>query len=643
MFNQSLFSATPTSLISDNSEIVFVSDMFVDDYVGGAELTTQALIDSCPFNFDKIHTRQINLELLEKGVEKHWVFGNFAGLNSELIPSIVTNMSYSVLEYDYKYCKYRSPEKHTANEQQECNCHNEMSGKMVSAFLYGAKSLWWMSERQMERYHKLFPFLAERENNVLSSVFDDYFFSNLKILREKNKDAKRKGWLVLGSASWIKGAPEAEKWCKENGKDYEVVWDEPYNKLLEKLSQAEGFVYLPQGGDTCPRMVIEAKLLGCELHINDNVEHADEIWFRTDDLFDTEAYLYAARVKFWSGIKHAILWSPKLSGYTTTLNCIKHEYPWVQSIQSMLDFCHEVVVVDGGSDDGTWEKLEEWAGDESRLKVTRVIRDWDHPRFAVFDGLQKAEARKRCTGEFCWQQDADEVVHEDDYEKIHNLLRSFPSQVDLVSLPVVEYWGGKDKVRIDVNPWKWRLSRHEPHITHGIPKPLRQTDDDGNVYASLGTDGCDYIHIVTGEVIAHASFYNSQAHDLRFHASNGNEEALGVYSEWFNRCVELLPGVHHYSWYNLGRKIRTYRDYWSKHWQSLYNIEQDDTPVNNMFFQKAWSDVSEDEIEEMALKLESEMGGWIFHEPVNFDKKTRHVTINTKQPAIMLEKNDGTP
>ena len=638
MFNKSFFDES-SSLISDNSEIVFVSDMFVDDYVGGAELTTQALIDACPFEYDKIHAKKLNMKHLEAGFEKHWVFGNFTAVNPELIPTIVANMSYSVLEYDYKYCRYRSPEKHESIEQQECKCHDETAGKMISAFLYGAKSLWWMSERQMDRYLKIFPFLADRENNVLSSVFDDNFFFYLKTLREKYKEHDRKGWVVLGSASWIKGAQEAEQWCVDNGKEYEVIWDMPYKDVLEKLVCAEGFVYLPQGGDTCPRMVIEAKLLGCALHINDNVEHADEVWFDTEDLFDTEAYLYASRAKFWSGIKHAVNWSPKLSGYTTTLNCIRHKYPWQSSIQSMLDFCDEVVVMDGGSDDGTWEKLEEWSGSEDRLNIERVVRDWTHPRFAVFDGLQKAEARKRCTGEFCWQQDADEVVHEDDYQKIRNLIRSFPSQVDLVSLPVVEYWGKNNKVRMDVNPWKWRLSRHKPHITHGIPKQLRMTDESGDVYASPGTDGCDYIHLQTGEVIAHASFYNSEAHTLRIHALKGSEDALNEYSKWFNRCVELLPGIHHYSWHDLGRKIRTYRDYWSKHWQSLYNIEQEDLPENNMFFQRSWTDVTDSDIDKLASKLEEEMGGWIFHEPIDFSKNTPYINITTQPPKIMLSED----
>ena len=35
----------------------------------------------------------------------------------------------------------------------------------------------------------------------------------------------------------------------------------------------------------------------------------------------------------------------------------------------MLGFCDEVVVVDGGSTDGTWEELHDWALSEPRLKV----------------------------------------------------------------------------------------------------------------------------------------------------------------------------------------------------------------------------------------------------------------------------------
>ena len=144
----------------------------------------------------------------------------------------------------------------------------------------------------------------------------------------------------------------------------------PYEEVLEKMAQAQGFVYLPQGGDTCPRMVIEAKLLGCQLHINDDVQHAKEIWFDTDDPFDTEAYLFAARERFWTSIQTTMNYIPVISGYTTTRNAISQAYPFKQTIQSMLGFCTEVIVVDGGSDDGTWEELQTMSEtqEDARLK-----------------------------------------------------------------------------------------------------------------------------------------------------------------------------------------------------------------------------------------------------------------------------------
>ena len=619
---------SPEIELDSDSEIIFVSDMFVENYVGGAELTTEALIEKCPLAYQKVLASKITVNLLEKGHNKHWIFGNFASMNQELIPTIVANMSYSVLEYDYKYCKYRSPEKHLFAEKEECNCDNSQHGKIISAFYYGAKSLYWMSEAQQNLYLEKFPFLGERNSTVLSSVFSDDFFVRVKELRDKSSASERKGWIVLGSNSWIKGAEQAEEWCKSQNHEYEVVWGIPYEVLLEKLSKAEGFVYLPNGNDTCPRMVIEAKLLGCNLHLNDYVQHKDEEWFDTDDTLAIEEYLYGSRELFWRNELENAKYEPAVSGYTTTLNCIDQKYPYADCISSMLAFCDEVVVVDGGSSDGTWEELVKWSEKDEKLKIKKIERDWEHKRFAVFDGDQKAEARKLCTKEYCWQMDADEVAPLGTGEKIKNFVRSWPQAVDLVCFPVVEYWGQKEKVRIDVNPWKWRLSKNEPHITHGIPAELRQEDEEGNLYAAMGTDGCDYVHAETFERIPHASFYNNQAHSARVHALNGNEEALKVYEDWIQNCVNLLPSVEHFSWMDIERKIMTYKNYWQKHWESLYNIVQEDTAENNMFFDKSWSEVSDEEVKQMAIDLSEKTGGHVFHSKVDWKNPTPSIKVS---------------
>ncbi len=639
MLNSPFQSKKPEHLIPAECDVVFVADMFVEDLIGGAELTSEALIESSTFNVHKIHAKNVTMTTLELGCQKYWIFGNFSSLDNKLIPSIVANLRYSILEYDYKFCKYRSIVKHLEIEQKECDCHEQVYGKLMSAFFYGAKSLWFMSEAQQSLYFERFPFLDEHENWVLSSVFSEQFFVALKLLKEKQRLIEKSGWLVVGSTSWIKGTNAGIKWCEENNKEFKVIHNWPYERVLEELNQAEGLVYLPLGGDTCPRIVIEAKLLNCQLELNDNVQHKDEIWFNTDDPFDTEAYLYASREKFWHSIAHTMNWAPTISGYTTTKNCISSEYPWVQCIQSMLGFCNEVIVVDGGSTDGTWEELQSMkaAQEDDRLKVFQVERDWNHPRFAVYDGLQKAEARSRCTGDFCWQMDADEVVHENDYKKIMSLVKVFPSQVDLVSLPVIEYWGGEKKVRIDVNPWKWRLSKNLSHITHGIPSEFRKQDEDGNLYASPGTDGCDYINNETFERIPHASFYTQEIHSLRMNALNNDSASLNKYAQWFDALVESLPGVHHFSWFDIERKIKTYKNYWQQHWESLYNIRQEDTPENNMFFQKPWTDVSDDEIREMAKRLAAELGGWIFHTPVNFDTTVPYISPPHALPEVIAQ------
>jgi glycosyltransferase involved in cell wall biosynthesis len=607
-------------------DIVFVSDIFADEYPGGAELTTAALIGSGgSTKIAKVKSSQLTMELLSTGVDKYWIFTNFAGMNKELIPAIIANLRYSIVEYDFKYCNYRSPEKHEADTGNKCDCHDQMIGKMISAFFFGAESLFWMSDKQRQIYESHFPFLSQKRSILLSSIFSPKFFETVSGLIDAEKGEE---YIIVGSNSWIKGVEDSVAYCEKNNLKYSVVANLTHQKLLEKMSAAKGLVFLPLGGDTCPRTVIEAKLLGCELIINDNVLHKDEEWFVSDSARDTVEWLMSGPSRFWEEVTRSLNKQPTLSGYTTTRNCIDQLYPFEQSISSMLGFCDQVIVVDGGSTDGTIERLMSMAENDDRLIVHIQKRDWESERFAVFDGLQKALARALCTSEFCWQQDSDEVVHDRDYLKIKDLVKRLPKSMNLIALPVLEFWGGRGKVRIDITPWKWRLSRNQPHITHGIPSQLRVFDDEGRLYSKPGSDGCDYIRSDTYESIPFVNFYSDDIHKLRESALSGNNESLSSYGNWMQNICDSLPSVIHYSWYDIKRKIKTYRNYWSRHWQSLYDIQQEDTAENNMFFDKSWKDVDDKEIDTLADKLESELGGWIFHSKVDFSRPTPWLSVN---------------
>jgi hypothetical protein len=69
----------------------------------------------------------------------------------------------------------------------------------------------------------------------------------------------------------------------------------------------------------------------------------------------------------------------------------------------------------------------------------------------------------------------------------------------------------------------------------------------------------------------------------------------------------------------------------------LYDIPQEDTAENNMFFQKPWSDVSDNDISSLGKRLSNEMGGWIFHAPVDFSKPTPAMNLIVSHPKLILE------
>lgn len=653
--NKSLFGNKQKINIPGDIEIIFVSDMFLEDYaLGGAERTSQALINfgKMQFNIFCLRSKDITMELLEQNFKKFWIFGNYTQMDTNLIPSIVANIKYSIIEYDYKYCAARLPSLHKEQIGTECVCENEQSGKLVSAFYYGAKSLFWMSEAQKAHYFKLFPFLEECNNMVLSSVFDDAFFIKIKELREIYKE-KNDTWLIFDSPSWVKGANESIEYAKKNNLKYEKIWGLSYDETLNKLAQSKGVIALFNGWDTCPRNIIENKLLGGKLITNDNCQMKDEIWFDTNDLLDTESYLFMSRQRFWQQIKNDINFIPKLSGFLTTNSCESQNYPYKLTIQSLLgvneEFCDEVIVVDttpinknGKSADGTLEILREWEEKEPKLKVHHFDKDNKDP---LNDGKNKAIALSLCSNDFAFYMDADEIIHEQDYKKFKKFLRDWPKGLPGLMLPVNERWCAKDKTRIDINLNKWRIFslKDMPAMTFGVPRTNKKFDKNGNLYVSPpgSCDGCFPIHMNTEEMIPFASVWSNELEKLKQEALNWSQGSLLKFEQAFNDMIEQIGAIEHFSWYDvlnpektIETKIKRYIGFgkndfgWTEHWNRLYKQEIEDTAENNPFANKKMKEMTEGDIKKCAEGLK-DAGGWIFHNKYD----------GSKRPTIKIKRN----
>jgi hypothetical protein len=84
--------------------------------------------------------------------------------------------------------------------------------------------------------------------------------------------------------------------------------------------------------------------------------------------------------------------------------------------------------------------------------------------------------------------------------------------------------------------------------------------------------------------------------------------------------------------------MRLYRDYWTRHWNSLYNKSLEDTAETNMMFDMPWSQVTDDMIDAKAQELKMGTGGWIWHRKWN-GENVPHITINMKEPVYVSKVN----
>ena len=72
--------------------IFFVSDLFLEDYVGGGELTSEAIIQSSLLPVQKIHSNRVTPKLMESHKDKFWIFGNYANLSESSIFYAIKNL-----------------------------------------------------------------------------------------------------------------------------------------------------------------------------------------------------------------------------------------------------------------------------------------------------------------------------------------------------------------------------------------------------------------------------------------------------------------------------------------------------------------------------------------------------------------------
>jgi glycosyltransferase involved in cell wall biosynthesis len=128
-----------------------------------------------------------------------------------------------------------------------------------------------------------------------------------------------------------------------------------------------------------------------------------------------------------------------ISGFTFIRNGEQLGYPYLASIRSILPICHEFVIAVGESEDNTLQILQSFAKTEPKIRI--IPTKWNEKmtdRGFVY-AQQKMIAQFNCTGDWVFYFEGDEVLHEDDLEKLLNKTKSAHCNPEIEAL-VFDYY-----------------------------------------------------------------------------------------------------------------------------------------------------------------------------------------------------------
>ena len=115
-------------------------------------------------------------------------------------------------------------------------------------------------------------------------------------------------------------------------------------------------------------------------------------------------------------------------------NVLKTGYPFVEAIAASLPVCDELLISDGYSTDGTYEIVQKMCQLNRKVKVFRQ-ECTATKKYSIIAAVTN-EVRVKCSGDYIFSIQANEIVHEKNVEFIKALHEICP-QINSFSLPFV--------------------------------------------------------------------------------------------------------------------------------------------------------------------------------------------------------------
>ena len=258
-------------------KIVFIADFYAEQIPGGGEKVNDILIDSLEklgYKVDKFRTNhaphpQVSSQYISKEIIENnetFIVANFIGLSEDLKQAL-SRKNYIIMEHDHKYLKTRDPSvfrDYLAPQEEIVNYE----------FYKAAKAVLCQSKIHAEVVNKNLD-----TGNIVNLGCSMWSESEIKTILEASTTKKAKNVAVLRSGNIIKGTSAASEFCMRKGIEHDYIGGLEYSEFISSMAEYKKFVFFPQVLESFCRLVVESRMVGCELVTNDKNGCTSEPWF----------------------------------------------------------------------------------------------------------------------------------------------------------------------------------------------------------------------------------------------------------------------------------------------------------------------------------------------------------------------------
>lgn len=210
----------------------------------------------------------------------------------------------------------------------------------------------------------------------------------------------------------------------------------------------------------------------------------------------------------------------KVSGFTLVRNGDRFDYPYMESIRSLLPLVDELVVNVGRGDDDTLASLQRFARDEGDGKLALFESDWplDDPEKKKGGRILSEQtnlALDRCRFDWCVYLQADEVLHEADRASLRGALEaaSGDSGVEGLLFDYLHFYGSYDVVQQSRSAYRREVRavrRSAGAVSVGDAQSFRKRDGSKLRVARSGARVFHYGWVRTPEAMREKTFFMDQ-------------------------------------------------------------------------------------------------------------------------------------